>query len=164
MYANVVLPGGRGIGERLMKESDYQLTDYGSRVQRVLIMSAEQRRTQSLSMRRGVKTCTGDKDHPHHSETYRRNTRDRLHVEIDVRTTTAKDTSVMAKLMDATEEPTSGVTDHRRIHATSRGEQCSHFHSWQGECRMQVNDESLQVEGWSHGVDGFDPQKRCVHR
>ena len=30
----------RGIGERLMKESDYQLTDYGSRVQRVLIKSA----------------------------------------------------------------------------------------------------------------------------
>ena len=86
-----------------MKESDYQLTDYGSRVQRVLIRSAEQRRTQSLSMRRGVKTCTGDKDHdvelvtathldPHHSETYRRDTRDR-HVEIDMRTTTANDVS-----------------------------------------------------------------------
>ena len=102
----------RGITERLMKESDHQLTDDGSRVQRVLIKSAEQkRRTHSLSMRRRVKTCTGDKDHdvelvtathmnPHHSETYRRNTRDRLHVEIDVRTTTAKDTtSVMAKLM-----------------------------------------------------------------
>ena len=51
----------RGNGERLKKESDYQLTD--SRVQRVLIKSAEQRRTQSLSMRRGVKTCTGEKDH-----------------------------------------------------------------------------------------------------
>ena len=87
----------RGIGERLMKESDYQLTDCGSRVQRVLFRSAEQRRAQSLSMRRGMKTRTGDKDHnvelvtathlnPHHSETYRRNTRDRLHVEIDVRT------------------------------------------------------------------------------
>ena len=163
----------RGIAERLMKESDYQLTDDGSRVQRVLIKSAEQRRTQSLSMRRRVKTCTGDKDHdvelvtathmnPHHSETYRRNTRDRLHVEIDVRTTTAKDTtSVMAKLMGATEESTSGVTDHGRIHATSRGEQCSHFLSWQAECRKQVNDESLQVEGWLHGVDGFDPQTTC---
>ena len=77
----------RGIAERLMKESDYQLTDHGSRVQRVLIRSAEQRRTQSLSIKRGVKTCTGDKDHDvehvtatllnrHHSETYRRNTRD----------------------------------------------------------------------------------------
>ena len=118
-----------------MKESDYQLTDDGSRVQRVLIKSAEQRRTQSLSMRRRVKTCTGDNHHdvelvtaihmnPHHSETYLRNTRDK----IDVRTTTAKDTtSVMAKLMGATEESTSGVTDHGRIHATSRGEQCSHF-------------------------------------
>ena len=70
-----------------------------------------------------MKTCTGDKDHdvelvtathwnPHHSETYRRNTRDRLHVEIDVRTTTTKDTSVMAKLKGATEGPRSGVTDH----------------------------------------------------
>ena len=120
-----------------------------------------------------MKTCAGDKDHdaelvtathmnPHHSETNRRNTRDRLHVEIDVRTTTAKDTtSVMAKLMDATEGPTSDVTDHRRIHATSRGEQCSHFLSWQAECRKQVNDESLQVEGWLHGVDGFDPQTTC---
>ena len=87
-----------------MKESDYQLTDHGSRLQRVLLKSAEQRRTQSPSTRRGVKTCTGDMDHdvelvtathlnPHHSETYRRNTRDRLHMEIDVRTTTAKDTS-----------------------------------------------------------------------
>ena len=53
----------RGIGERFMKESDYQLTDYGSRVQRVPIRSAEQRRTQPLSMRRGVNSCTGDKDH-----------------------------------------------------------------------------------------------------
>ena len=142
-------------------------------MQRVLIKSAEQRRTQSLSMRRGVKTCTGDKDHdvelvtathwnPHHSETNRRNTRDRLHVEIDVWTTTAKDTSVMAKLMGAIEEPTSGVTDHRRIHASSRGGQCSHFLSWQAEFRMQVNDESLQVESWLHGVDGFDPQNN-VH-
>ena len=132
-----------------MKESDFQLTDYGSRVQRVLIKTAEQRRTQSLSMRRGVKTCTGDKDHdvelvtathlnPHHSETYRRNTRDRLHVEIDVRTTTAKDTtSVMANLMGATEGPTSGV---------------------QAECRLQVNDESLQGKGRLHGFDGFDPK------
>ena len=51
---------------------------------------------------------------------YRRNTRDRLHVEIDVRTTTAEDTmSGMAKLMGTTEESTSGVTDHRRIHPTS---------------------------------------------
>ena len=111
MYANVVLPGGprdrRAPDERVR----LQLIDDGSRVQQVLIKSAEQRRTQSLSMRRREKTCTGDKDHdvelftathmnPHHSETYRRNTRDRLHVEIDVRTTTAKDTtSVMAKLM-----------------------------------------------------------------
>ena len=48
------------------------------------------------------------------------NIRDKLHVEIDVRTTTAEDTtSVMAKLMGAIEESTSGVTDHRRIHATS---------------------------------------------
>ena len=47
-----------------------------------------------------------------------------MHVEIDVRTTTAKDTSVLAKLMGATEEPTSGVTDDRR-HAISRGEQSS---------------------------------------
>ena len=113
-----------------MNESDNQLTDYGSRVQRDLIRSEEERRKQSLSMRRGVKTCAGDKDHdvelvtatqlhPHHSETYRRNTHDRLYVEINVRTTTAKDTtSVMAKLMSATEGPTSGVTDHRRIHQT----------------------------------------------
>ena len=66
----------------------------------------------------------------------------------------------MAKLMGATEGPTSGVTDHRRIHATSRGKQCSHFPSWQAECRIQVNDESLQLKGWLHGVDGFDPQNR----
>ena len=118
-----------------------------------------------------MKTCMGDKDHdvelvtathlnPHHSETYRRNTRDRLHVEIDVRTT--KDMSGMAKHMGATEEPTSGVTEHRRIHATSRGEQCSHFLSREAECRMQVNDESLQAEGWLRGVDGLDPQKRAT--
>ena len=53
----------------------------------------------------------GDKDHavelvagthrnPHNSEVHRRKTRDRLHVDIDVRTTTAKDTmSVMARLV-----------------------------------------------------------------
>ena len=74
-----------------------------------------------------------------------------------MRTTTAKDTSILAKLMGATERPTSGVTDHRRVHATSRGKQCSHFLSWEAECRMQVNDESLQVEGSLHGVDGFGP-------
>ena len=60
---------------------------------------------------------------PHYSKVYRRNTLDRLHGEIDVRTTTAEDTmSAMAKLMGTAEESTSGVTDHRRIHATSCGE------------------------------------------
>ena len=65
----------------------------------------------------------GDTRSPHYAKVYRRNTRDRLHVEIDVRTSTAEDTmSTMAKLMGTAEESTSGVTDHRRVHATSRGE------------------------------------------
>ena len=40
-----------------MKESDHQLTDYGSRVQRVLIKSAEQRRTVTLDEERGEDVC-----------------------------------------------------------------------------------------------------------
>ena len=91
-----------------------------------------------------VEFVTGTHKNPHNSKIYLRNTRDRLHLEIDVRTTTAEDTmSAMAKLMNTTEESTSGVTEHRRIHATSRGEQYSHFLSWQADCQKQVDDESL---------------------
>ena len=68
----------------------------------------------------------GDEDHavelvtrthknPHYSEVHRRKTHDKLHVEIDVRTTTAQDTmSVIARLMGAIEELAS---PHHRIHA-----------------------------------------------
>ena len=70
-----------------------------------------------------VELVTGTHKNPHYAKVYRRNTRDRLHVEIDVRTSTAEDTkSTMAKLMGTAEESTCGVTDHRRIHGTSRGE------------------------------------------
>ena len=49
---------------------------------------------------RAVEIVTGTHKNPHYSEVHRRKTRDRLRVEIDVRTTTAKDTmSVMARLM-----------------------------------------------------------------
>ena len=87
---------------------------------------AKWKRTQSLSMKRRVKTRTGTKimlssslpglhKNPHYSEVHQRKTRDRLHVETDVRTTTAKDTmSVMARLMGAIEELTS---PHHRTHA-----------------------------------------------
>ena len=75
-----------------------------------------------------VELVTGTHKNPHHSKVCRRNTRDRLHGEIDVRTTTAEDTmSAMAKLMGTAEESTSGVTDHRRIHATRHGEQSLPF-------------------------------------
>ena len=58
--------------------------------------------TVTLNDEEGEETY-GDEDHavelvtrthknPHNSKVYRRNTRDRLHVEIDVRTTTAEDT------------------------------------------------------------------------
>ena len=68
----------------------------------------------------------------------------------------------MAKLMGTTEESTSGVTDHRRIHATSRGEQYSDLFFWQAECQKQVEDESLQGEGWIHeGVDELDLPTVC---
>ena len=61
-----------------------------------------------------VELVTGTHKNPHYSEVHRRETRDRLRVEIDVRTTTAKDTmSVMARLMGAIEELTS---PHHRIH------------------------------------------------
>ena len=84
---------------------------------------------------RAVELVTGIHNNPRYSKVYRRNTRDKLHVEIDVRTTTAEDTmSAMAKLMGTTEESTSGVTDHRRIHATSRGGQYSDFLIWQADC------------------------------
>ena len=65
----------------------------------------------TVTMKRRVKTRAGDEDHavelvtgthknPRSSEVHRRKSRDRLHVEIDVRTTTAKDTmSVMARLV-----------------------------------------------------------------
>ena len=108
-----------------------------------------------------VKLVTGT--HKNQSKVYRRNTRDKLHVEIDVRTTTAEDTmSAMAKLMGTTEELTSGVTDHRRIHATIRGERYSDFLFGQADCQMQVEDESLQGEGSIHeGVGELDPQTVC---
>ena len=52
-----------------------------------------------------VELVTGTYKNPHCSKVYRRNTRDRLHVQIDVRTTAAEDTmSAMAKLMGTTEE------------------------------------------------------------
>ena len=38
-----------------------------------------------------VELVTGTRENPHYSKVYRRNTRDRLHVEIDVRTSTAED-------------------------------------------------------------------------
>ena len=45
-----------------------------------------------------VELVTGTHKNPHYSKVYGRNTRDRLHVEIDVRTTTADDMmSAMAK-------------------------------------------------------------------
>ena len=70
-----------------------------------------------------VEFVTGTHMNPHYAKVYRRNTRDRLHVEIDVRTSTAEDTMpIMANLMGTAEESTSSVTDHRRIHATRRGE------------------------------------------
>ena len=62
-----------------------------------------------------VEFVTGTHKNPHYSEVHQRKIRDRLHVETDVRTTTAKDTmSVMARLMGAIEELTS---PHHRTHA-----------------------------------------------
>ena len=80
-----------------------------------------------------------------------------------MRTSTAEDTmSTMAKLMGAAEESTSGMTEHRRIPATSRGEQYNDFLSWQNDCQKQVDDESLQGKGWiREGADEVDPQTVC---
>ena len=62
-----------------------------------------------------VELVTGTHQNPHYPEVHQRKTRDRFHVEIDVRTTTAKGTmSAMARLMSAIEELTS---PHHRIHA-----------------------------------------------
>ena len=95
-----------------------------------------------------VELVTGTYKNPHYSMVYRRNTRDRLHVEIDMRPTTAEDTmSALAKLMGAAEELRSGVTDHRRIPATSVERNAF---SRQAACQKQVDDESLQGEGWIH--------------
>ena len=75
----------------------------------------------SHSMSRRLKTCTEREGsrcracHRDSLEIYRRNTRARLNVEIEARTTTAKDTTeVMAQLMGAIDEATSGATDQRR--------------------------------------------------
>ena len=51
-----------------------------------------------------VELVTGTDKNPHYSKVYRRNTRDRLHVEIDVRTTTAEDTmAALAKVSPITD-------------------------------------------------------------
>ena len=97
-----------------MKESDCKVTDCGSRVQRVLVQSVDkvEKGTVTLNEEKSENAC-GDEDHdvervpaipknPHHSEIHRRNVRDKLRVETDVRTITTKNTmSVMAKLMIA---------------------------------------------------------------
>ena len=68
---------------------------------------------------RAVELVTGTHKNPHYSEVHWRQTRDRLHVEIDMRTTTAKDTtSVMARLMGAIEEL---MSPHHRIHVFTVG-------------------------------------------
>ena len=110
-----------------------------------------------------VELVVGTYKNPHNSKVYRRNTRDRLHVEIDVRTITAEDTmSAMAKLMGTTQESTSGVTDHRRIPATSRGEQYYDFLFWQVVFQKQVEEESLQGKDWiREGIDELDLQTVC---
>ena len=98
-----------------------------------------------------VELVTGTHKNPHYPKVYQRHTRDRLHVEIDVRSTTAEDTkSAMANLMGSIEESTSGVTDHKRTYATSHGEQYSHFLPWQSDCQKQVDHESLQGESCVH--------------
>ena len=95
-----------------MKESDCKVTDSGSRVQRVLVQSVDkvEMDTVTLNEKKSENACE-DEDHdfervlaiprnPHHSEIHRRNIRDKLLVEIDVRTIVTKNTmSVMAKLM-----------------------------------------------------------------
>ena len=110
-----------------------------------------------------VELVTWTPKNPHYFKVYRRNTRDSLHVEVDVGTTTAEDTmSALAKLMGTTEESTSSATDHGRIHPRSRGEQYSDFLFWEADCQKQVDDESLQGTGWIHeGVDELDPQTVC---
>ena len=55
-----------------------------------------------------VELVTGSHKNPHYSEVHWRKTRDRLHVETDVRTATAKDTMlVMARFMGAIDVTTS---------------------------------------------------------
>ena len=95
-----------------MKESDCKVTDCGSRVQRVLIQSVDKVESDTVTINEEKSDdLYGDEDHdveripaipknPHHSEIHRRNIRDKLRVETDVRTTITKNTmSVVAKLM-----------------------------------------------------------------
>ena len=107
-----MLSGGLETRQRTMKESDCKVTDSGSRVQRVLIQSVDkvEKDTVTLNEEKSENSC-GDEDYdvqrvpaipknPYHSEIHRRNIRDNLRVEIDVRTIVTKNTlSVMAKLM-----------------------------------------------------------------
>ena len=111
LYASVVLSGGLEISQRTMKGSDCKVADCGSRVQRVLIQSVHKVEKDTVTLNEEKsENAYGDEDHdvervpaipknPHHSEIHRRNIRDKLRVEIDVRTIIAKNTmSVMAKL------------------------------------------------------------------
>ena len=77
---------------------------------------------------RAFELVTRTHKNPHYSKVYRRNTRDRLHVKTGRADHYCRGHDVSyAKLMGSTEESMSGVTDHRRSHETSRGEQYSRF-------------------------------------
>ena len=98
-----------------------------------------------------VELVTGTHKNPHYSKVYRRNTRDKLHVEIDVRTTTDEDTmSAVAKLHGCNRRVDAWCHRPQTYSRNKCGEKCAHFLSRQAACQKQVDDESLQGEGRIH--------------